>query len=169
MLRQSSNCISDFAGGTSSASSKLVHGGFRYLPMGDIGLVRESQHERRVLMESVAPNLVRPIPIVLPVYFQCTKRCLPIYTISRNEDVRGQIIDYERLMLPFFSDHVLSDIVISGKLISEAGRFELNNMFRVREKLPVLLMRTVIDRDLSPPNPREQSRRAAGAADVVEI
>ena len=58
----------DFAGGTSSASSKLVHGGFRYLPMGDIGLVRESQHERRVLMESVAPNLVRRIPFVLPVY-----------------------------------------------------------------------------------------------------
>ncbi len=58
----------DFGGGTSSASSKLVHGGFRYLPMGDVGLVRESQHERRVLMESVAPNLVRPIRFVLPVY-----------------------------------------------------------------------------------------------------
>ncbi len=58
----------DFGGGTSSASSKLVHGGFRYLPMGDIGLVRESQHERRMLIESVAPNLVRPIPFMLPVY-----------------------------------------------------------------------------------------------------
>ena len=58
----------DFGGGTSSASSKLVHGGFRYLPMGDIRLVRESQHERRLLMASVAPNLVRPIPFVLPVY-----------------------------------------------------------------------------------------------------
>jgi glycerol-3-phosphate dehydrogenase len=58
----------DFGGGTSSASSKLVHGGFRYLPMGDIALVRESQHERRVLMERVAPNLVRPLPFLLPVY-----------------------------------------------------------------------------------------------------
>jgi glycerol-3-phosphate dehydrogenase len=58
----------DFGGGTSSASSKLVHGGFRYLPMGDVGLVRESQHERRVLMERVAPNLVRPLPFLLPVY-----------------------------------------------------------------------------------------------------
>ena len=58
----------DFGGGTSSASSKLVHGGFRYLPMGDIGLVRESQLERRVLMERVAPNLVRPLPFLLPVY-----------------------------------------------------------------------------------------------------
>src|SRR5713226_2663790 len=56
----------DFGGGTSSASSKLVHGGFRYLAMGDIALVRESQQERRVLMESIAPNLVRPIPFLLP-------------------------------------------------------------------------------------------------------
>ena len=58
----------DFGGATSSASSKLVHGGFRYLPMGDIALVRQSQRERQVLMELVAPNLVRPIPFLLPVY-----------------------------------------------------------------------------------------------------
>jgi len=58
----------DFGGGTSSASSKLVHGGFRYLAMGDVGLVRESQRERTALMQSIAPNLVRPIPFLLPVY-----------------------------------------------------------------------------------------------------
>ena len=58
----------DFGGATSSASSKLVHGGFRYLPMGDLALVRQSQRERRVLTELVAPNLVRPIPFLLPVY-----------------------------------------------------------------------------------------------------
>ena len=58
----------DFGGATSSASSKLVHGGFRYLPMGDIGLVRQSQRERTMLLESVAPNLVRPMPFLLPAY-----------------------------------------------------------------------------------------------------
>jgi glycerol-3-phosphate dehydrogenase len=58
----------DFGGATSSASSKLIHGGFRYLPMGDVTLVRESQMERRILMERVAPNLVRPLPFLLPVY-----------------------------------------------------------------------------------------------------
>ena len=58
----------DFGGGTSSASSKLVHGGFRYLPMGDIALVRQSQAERQILMERIAPNLVRPMPFLLPVY-----------------------------------------------------------------------------------------------------
>src|SRR5690348_8303138 len=58
----------DFGGGTSSASSKLIHGGFRYLAMGDLALVRESQLERRALMEHIAPNLVRPMPFLLPVY-----------------------------------------------------------------------------------------------------
>jgi glycerol-3-phosphate dehydrogenase len=63
----------DFGGGTSSASSKLVHGGFRYLPMGDIALVRQSQAERQILMERIAPNLVRPIPFLLPIYGEASK------------------------------------------------------------------------------------------------
>lgn len=63
----------DFGGGTSGASSKLIHGGFRYLPMGDIGLVRQSQAERQILMERVAPNLVRPMPFLLPVYDGASK------------------------------------------------------------------------------------------------
>jgi glycerol-3-phosphate dehydrogenase len=58
----------DFGGATSSASSKLIHGGFRYLPMGDLQLVWESQRERRALMGPVAPHLVRPLPMVLAAY-----------------------------------------------------------------------------------------------------
>ncbi len=58
----------DFGGATSSASSKLIHGGFRYLPMGDLQLVWESQRERRALMGRVAPHLVRPLPMVLAAY-----------------------------------------------------------------------------------------------------
>jgi glycerol-3-phosphate dehydrogenase len=58
----------DFGGGTSGASSKLVHGGFRYLAMGDIALVRRSQRERWLLAQRIAPNLVRPVPMLLPVY-----------------------------------------------------------------------------------------------------
>ena len=58
----------DFGGATSSGSSKLIHGGFRYLPMGDLGLVLESQRERTALMERVAPQLVRRMPIVLAAY-----------------------------------------------------------------------------------------------------
>jgi glycerol-3-phosphate dehydrogenase len=58
----------DFGGATSSGSSKLIHGGFRYLPMGDVGLVWESQRERKALLERVAPGLVRRMPIVLAAY-----------------------------------------------------------------------------------------------------
>lgn len=56
----------DFAGGTSSRSSKLVHGGLRYLAQGRIGLTRESLHERDALLAQ-APGLVRPLRFVMPV------------------------------------------------------------------------------------------------------
>jgi glycerol-3-phosphate dehydrogenase len=58
----------DFASGTSSASSKLIHGGLRYLRMGHFGLVREALDEVRALSEVVAPHLVRPLRFVLPIY-----------------------------------------------------------------------------------------------------
>ena len=57
----------DFASGTSSRSSKLVHGGLRYLQSFDLGLVREALLERR-LMVRLAPHLVRPLPFVLPAF-----------------------------------------------------------------------------------------------------
>ncbi|WP_030542152.1 glycerol-3-phosphate dehydrogenase/oxidase [Streptomyces albus] len=58
----------DFAGATSSASSKLVHGGLRYLQTGAVKLVAENHHERRVLARDVAPHLVNPLTFHLPVY-----------------------------------------------------------------------------------------------------
>ena len=58
----------DFGGATSSASSKLIHGGLRYLRLGDVGLVREAHYERRVLTNVVAPHLVRRLPFLVPLY-----------------------------------------------------------------------------------------------------
>jgi glycerol-3-phosphate dehydrogenase len=58
----------DFASGTSSASSKLIHGGLRYLRLGDIRLVREAHAERRALMQVVAPHLVRRLSFLMPLY-----------------------------------------------------------------------------------------------------
>jgi len=57
----------DYASGTSSKSSKLIHGGLRYLEHGEIGLVFESVSERRV-QTRVAPHLVRPQPFLVPIY-----------------------------------------------------------------------------------------------------
>ena len=51
----------DFAGATSSASSKLVHGGLRYLQTGNVKLVAENHRERRALAGDMAPHLVKPL------------------------------------------------------------------------------------------------------------
>ena len=56
----------DFASGTSSKSSKLIHGGLRYLQQGDVALVYEALHERQRLLRN-APHLVRTLPFMIPV------------------------------------------------------------------------------------------------------
>jgi glycerol-3-phosphate dehydrogenase len=71
---------SDFGSGTSSKSSKLIHGGLRYLEHGEIGLVFESVSERRV-QTRVAPHLVRPLPFLVPIY-QDTKPGLEIMNLG---------------------------------------------------------------------------------------
>src|SRR3712207_9239645 len=58
---------SDFAAGTSSRSSKLVHGGLRYLQNFDLGLVREALLERQLLTH-LAPHLVKPLPMVVAAF-----------------------------------------------------------------------------------------------------
>jgi glycerol-3-phosphate dehydrogenase len=57
----------DFAAGTSSRSSKLIHGGLRYLQNFDLGLVREALLERSLLVK-LAPHLVRPLPFIVPTF-----------------------------------------------------------------------------------------------------
>src|SRR5436309_348729 len=57
----------DFASGTSSRSSKLVHGGLRYLQNFDLGLVREALLERQINVK-LAPHLVKPLPLVVPAF-----------------------------------------------------------------------------------------------------
>ena len=57
----------DFAAGTSSRSSKLIHGGLRYLEQGELGLVREALRERSLLLNVLAPHLVRPVPFLVPL------------------------------------------------------------------------------------------------------
>src|ERR687889_2048768 len=57
----------DFASGTSSRSSKLIHGGLRYLEQGELGLVREALRERGLLLNVLAPHLVQPVPFLVPL------------------------------------------------------------------------------------------------------
>ncbi|GAA2625719.1 glycerol-3-phosphate dehydrogenase/oxidase [Paractinoplanes durhamensis] len=64
----------DFASGTSSRSSKLIHGGLRYLEMLDFGLVREALRERGLLVQRLAPHLVRPVPFLYPLRHRAWER-----------------------------------------------------------------------------------------------
>lgn len=64
----------DIAGGTSSRSSQLVHGGLRYLQQGNVALVRESLRERELLLSTLAPHLVRPLAFMLPLRHRVWER-----------------------------------------------------------------------------------------------
>ena len=64
----------DWAAGTSSRSSKLIHGGLRYLEQRDFGLVREALSERSILLNKIAPHLVRPVPFLLPLRHRVWER-----------------------------------------------------------------------------------------------
>src|SRR3712207_3599861 len=64
----------DWASGTSSRSSKLVHGGLRYLEMLDFGLVREALRERGLILTRLAPHLVRPVPFLYPLRHRVWER-----------------------------------------------------------------------------------------------
>jgi len=57
----------DFASGTSSRSSKMFHGGLRYLEQLEFGLVREALHERELSLRTLAPHLVKPLPFLFPL------------------------------------------------------------------------------------------------------
>jgi hypothetical protein len=106
----------------------------------------------------------RLAPVVMPVYYQCLKRALPVYTIANIDDSYGRIVAYERLLLPFAQDGHLTHVVASLKTISEDGGFEIKNLMRGNDSLPTPKLLAVIDRDLF--------HRAPGripAGDVIEF
>src|SRR5882757_1124704 len=90
----------------------------------------------------------RLAPIVMPVYYACIARRLPVYTIAYIEDIYGRVVAYERVLLPFWDGGNVSHILASLKTISEDGGFEIKNLMRGSDKLPVPVLRAIIDRDL---------------------
>jgi hypothetical protein len=117
--------------------------------------------KQRYLDKYLGPRL---FPLVMPVYYECVKRALPVYTISDVDDLYGRIVAYERLLLPFSDDGGVTHLVASLKPISEDGGFEIRNLMRGNDALPTPKLHTVIDRDLF--------HRAPGripAGDVIEF
>lgn len=115
----------------------------------------------RYLDEYLGPTLR---PIVLPVYDECVRRALPIYTISMVEDVHGRAVAYERVLMPFSNGAGVSHIIASLKTISEDGGFEIRDLMRGRDSMPAPSVCAVIDSKLyhRPPN-------HLSAGDIIEI
>jgi glycerol-3-phosphate dehydrogenase len=108
---------SDFASGTSSASSKLIHGGLRYLRMGDFRLVREAHLESRALRATVAPHLVRHLRFLLPIYEEGPYRrgtirsALWLYQALAGDEARNGLLpnDLAAALVPSLqSEHLRS-------------------------------------------------------------
>ncbi|WP_458756309.1 hypothetical protein ACSVBT_11440 [Afipia sp. TerB] len=103
-------------------------------------------------------------PIIMPIYRECIRRGLPLYTVSKVQDMYGRGVDYERLLMPFSDGSRVTRIVASLKTISEHGSFEIRNLMRANDVLPIYELRAVIARDLFH---RPPGRIAAN--DVVEF
>lgn len=89
----------------------------------------------------------RLAPVVMPVYYECVARRLPVYTISNIDDIYGRIVAYERLLMPFSDADSVTHVIASLKTISDDGGFEIRNLMRGGD-IPTAKLRAVIDRDL---------------------
>jgi glycerol-3-phosphate dehydrogenase len=80
---------SDLASGTSSRSSKLIHGGLRYLEQYDFKLVREALHERELMVSSLAPHLVKPLAFLYPLHEKVRERTYVGAGLALYDALRG--------------------------------------------------------------------------------
>ncbi|HWT03059.1 MAG TPA: glycerol-3-phosphate dehydrogenase [Pyrinomonadaceae bacterium] len=89
----------DISSGTSAWSTRLIHGGLRYLEHGEVGLVRESLRERERLLR-VAPHLVRPLPMLIPVYKGARRGLLTVRAGMILYDLlsRGKSLERHRML-----------------------------------------------------------------------
>jgi hypothetical protein len=115
----------------------------------------------RLLDEYLGTRLA---PVVMPVYYECIKRALPVYTVADIDDLYGRIVAYERLLMPFSDGGKVTHVIASLKTICEDGGFEIKNLMRGNHALPTLKLRSVIDRHLFHRGP---GRIPAG--DIIEF
>ncbi len=80
----------DFASGTSSRSSKLFHGGLRYLEQLEFGLVREALRERELMLTRLAPHLVRPVPFLYPLTHRAWERAYVASGLALYDSIGGR-------------------------------------------------------------------------------
>jgi glycerol-3-phosphate dehydrogenase len=125
----------DFGGGTSTASSKLIHGGLRYLRLGDVRLVREAHQERRTLMRIVAPHLVRRLPFLFPLYEGGPYRPwfvqtgILVYSTLARARLNGPVpVERARRLVPRLRGEALRSCALYADAVTNDGRLTLANV-----------------------------------------
>jgi glycerol-3-phosphate dehydrogenase len=125
----------DFGGGTSTASSKLIHGGLRYLRLGDVRLVREAHQERRTLMRVVAPHLVRRQPFLFPLYEGGPYRPwfvqtgILLYSTLARARLNGPVpVERARRLVPGLRGETLRSCALYADAVTNDGRLTLANV-----------------------------------------
>ncbi|MGZ4382040.1 MAG: FAD-dependent oxidoreductase, partial [Gaiellaceae bacterium] len=125
----------DFGGATSSTSSKLIHGGLRYLVMGDVSLVREAHQERRALMQVVAPHLVRRLPFMFPLYrggpyrpFVVKSGILLYSALARGRLSWSVDAEHSRRLVPDLRTEGLHSCALYHDAWTNDGRLTLENV-----------------------------------------
>jgi glycerol-3-phosphate dehydrogenase len=136
----------DFACATSSASSKLIHGGLRYLQMGDVRLVREAHEERRALMNVVAPHLVHRLPFVFPLYADGPHRPwfvrtgVLLYSALARAKLNGRISEARAVRLvPQLRTEGLHSSALYADAWTNDGRLTLANVRAAADRGAVVL------------------------------
>jgi hypothetical protein len=111
---------------------------------------RLSQAYARVSKGSVLQDVMGPrrAAVILPIYYACIQRRLPLYSICAATDVNGTQVDFERLLLPFGTNGRVTDLIASLKTISVDGSFEQKQLLRTDEA-PRCSLIAVIDASLS--------------------
>jgi glycerol-3-phosphate dehydrogenase len=125
----------DFGAGTSSRSSKLIHGGLRYLQQGDIALVREAANERAVLRR-IAPHLAQPLRMVMPTYRLTTQVKLRagLFAFEKlapvDDSERHQILDRRAAIAtePLLAPDGLHGAVAFTEYLTDDARLVLANV-----------------------------------------
>jgi glycerol-3-phosphate dehydrogenase len=136
----------DFASATSSGSSKLIHGGLRYLQMGDVRLVREAHQERRYLMNVVAPHLVERLPFLFPLYEGGPHRPIVVrtgvllYSTLARARLNGRISEARALKLvPQLRTERLHSSALYADARTNDGRLTIENVVAAAERGAVAL------------------------------
>jgi hypothetical protein len=97
----------------------------------------------RELSDYLGPKLTT---VIMPIYEECIRRELPVYTVSRVQDRKNRKVDLERLLLPFSDGKRITRIIASFETISLEGHFEIEQL--MRDRLPIDVVRAVIDKKL---------------------